>query len=607
MILLAELTFDFTTMVWLAMIAVKATLIVGTGLLVATVLRRATARSRQLVLIATLTLTVLLPLATLVLPGADVSPWLQLSPTESISTGDNQPLTESSLTQQRAALSASVATAPMAEMRLESTSKPVVQQTNTALVNYWQRGMGIVVFLWLLGVGVGAVWYARQLLSAAIIVARSHRAPEEIRVIASRCTKDIPELRLSEQAEIPFAWGWLRPVIVLPKDALSWNHDHLRLVLEHELVHIRHRDWLGLQVAWLCCLLHWFNPLVWLVARRLRIESECVCDEIIANRPIVATDYADMLVFLARRIRDRRVLRTVVAVAGESALEFRVKRILQLGNENRRQVNLWVVPVLAALSLGGTTANPQGQIESTGPAGTNPELQDIWSTELVETLTVDTDIHELSIHASNGSVQLKPGPRFQVTATVRVDRNQVDSASLVADFEKHILVEQSNSQLRIADQHMLDAADSQTNNPWQVDFVVQVPRMLDIDITGGRGDIDVRMSEKILQHLNLQTGLGSISVDAQSLSGPVNLNVANGNISLRSRNVGDPNTTHLLSVSRGNIHLTVPGAGLLTLKSSLGRVLGNGHVADKSIVRLTREGPTYNVLTGLGNIEYHVQ
>ena len=45
---------------------------------------------------------------------------------------------------------------------------------------------------------------------------------------------------------VPFTCGFVRPLIVLPGVAESWSAERLRVVLLHELAHIRRNDWLAL-------------------------------------------------------------------------------------------------------------------------------------------------------------------------------------------------------------------------------------------------------------------------------------------------------------------------------------------------------------------------
>ena len=75
------------------------------------------------------------------------------------------------------------------------------------------------------------------------------------------------ELRLSDREDGPMAWGFFRPVILLPKGARFWPRERLQAVLLHELAHVRRRDGLTQMLVLLACAVYWFNPLMWIGAR----------------------------------------------------------------------------------------------------------------------------------------------------------------------------------------------------------------------------------------------------------------------------------------------------------------------------------------------------
>lgn len=95
----------------------------------------------------------------------------------------------------------------------------------------------------------------------------------------------------------PLVLGWLRPRIVVPADfADRFEGEARALVLEHEDVHLRRGDARinGLAVALQC--LCWFNPLVHLAARALRIDQEIACDAAVIDRhPHARRLYAETL------------------------------------------------------------------------------------------------------------------------------------------------------------------------------------------------------------------------------------------------------------------------------------------------------------------------
>jgi beta-lactamase regulating signal transducer with metallopeptidase domain len=63
----------------------------------------------------------------------------------------------------------------------------------------------------------------------------------------------------------------------------------------HEVAHIERCDWLVQVLAEAARTVYWFNPLFWLLCRRLRAESEHACDDVVLNAGINANDYAAAL------------------------------------------------------------------------------------------------------------------------------------------------------------------------------------------------------------------------------------------------------------------------------------------------------------------------
>src|SRR5262249_28341076 len=126
---------------------------------------------------------------------------------------------------------------------------------------------------------------------------------------------------------MPVTWGWWKPVILLPAEADEWSTERRRLVLLHELAHAKRWDCFTQMVARLACAFYWFNPLGGLAARRMCVEREGACDDLVLNRGCKASDYAAHLVEIARHFTRVPQLEAI-AIARKSNLEGRIAAIV---------------------------------------------------------------------------------------------------------------------------------------------------------------------------------------------------------------------------------------------------------------------------------------
>ena len=133
----------------------------------------------------------------------------------------------------------------------------------------------------------------------------------------------------SRHPSLLVTWGLARPKVILPAAADAWPDERARVVLSHELAHIRRGDWIVQLFAEVLRAFYWFNPLLWVACRRLRLESEHACDDEVMSRGVDGTDYATHLIELARALNQRRHhFLPAPAMARPSSLERRVRAML---------------------------------------------------------------------------------------------------------------------------------------------------------------------------------------------------------------------------------------------------------------------------------------
>ena len=140
----------------------------------------------------------------------------------------------------------------------------------------------------------------------------------------------------SRRTAMPVTCGLIRPKILLPVDSDAWPNERRQVVLLHELAHVKRWDCLTQLLGQLACSIYWFNPLVWLASRQLRVERERACDDQVIEVGTKVSDYAGHLLEMARTFRSGRCSSlATLAIARRSQLEGRLLAILDPGQKRR--------------------------------------------------------------------------------------------------------------------------------------------------------------------------------------------------------------------------------------------------------------------------------
>ncbi|HWH71951.1 MAG TPA: M56 family metallopeptidase, partial [Candidatus Sulfotelmatobacter sp.] len=229
-----------------------------------------------------------------------------------------------------------------------------------------------ILAVWLGGAGGMLLWLAigRLRLGAVSRAAESVADCDWLVLLRQLCEQLQIQRRVtllqSADGVMPATWGWWRPVILLPAEAEEWSPERRRVVLLHELAHVKRWDCLTHLIARLACAVYWFNPLVWVAARRMDIERERACDDLVLNGGCKASDYAAHLVEIARSYRRVPQL-AAIAMARSSHLEGRIVAIVD-ASRARRAPRRVLVALCGIAVLGCIAAVAAQRTEPKAPA-----------------------------------------------------------------------------------------------------------------------------------------------------------------------------------------------------------------------------------------------
>jgi beta-lactamase regulating signal transducer with metallopeptidase domain len=191
--------------------------------------------------------------------------------------------------------------------------------------------------------GAGVLLAAVRLVVALALLCRWRLTSKRIEM------RENIEVRMLAGLSGPVAAGILKPVIFLPESWRTWTPEAREAVLAHESKHHQRRDPLWRAVGAAACALHWFNPLVWWMARRLADQCEFATDEAVLAEGMSPARYANVLCDLAASERSPA---TALAMAHESGLEARVRRMFSPSAKTSKTVLVSLIALTVSSAFG---------------------------------------------------------------------------------------------------------------------------------------------------------------------------------------------------------------------------------------------------------------
>jgi beta-lactamase regulating signal transducer with metallopeptidase domain len=218
----------------------------------------------------------------------------------------------------------------------------------------WLCGAVVMLLRGLAGFVIARRWLVE---SAAVAESGLQELTEIVKELSGRLKlRRMIRIVLSDRIDTPAVVGVLWPVIMVPVSMLTGvPADQWRIMIAHELAHIRRWDPIVSLIQVVVESLLFFNPFVWWLNRIIRAEREACCDAVAARICGQPMSVAKTLVDMAASIH-RPLISSAMAFAEPSRqgeLSDRVLRLVQPDRAPQSKIS-WLSVTVVMVALAGT-------------------------------------------------------------------------------------------------------------------------------------------------------------------------------------------------------------------------------------------------------------
>ncbi|MEO1258939.1 MAG: M56 family metallopeptidase [Bacteroidota bacterium] len=252
----------------------------------------------------------------------------------------------------------------------------ILADPTTPFADYFNNNMPLIVSAWLLGMvffmlkTMGSLLYIQRLKTRHL-----NTVPQQWHILKNRLqatlgiSQDI-KLTASALVKVPMVVGWLKPVILMPIAAINQlTTEQVEAILAHELAHVARYDYFINILQTIVEALFYFNPAVWWISSRIRIERENCCDDMAVATCGNSIAYAKALVSL-QEMHQAQPMLALSFSKNKNQLLSRIQRILQSPDKKSNAMEkitatvlLLVTVLLLSVQAQNTPSTPSSEKE----------------------------------------------------------------------------------------------------------------------------------------------------------------------------------------------------------------------------------------------------
>ncbi|MDF7800611.1 M56 family metallopeptidase [Pontiellaceae bacterium B1224] len=238
----------------------------------------------------------------------------------------------------------------------------------------------------------------------------------------------------------PGVIGILKPIILIPTSMLTgFSSSDLEAVVAHELAHIRRNDYLFNLLQMVIESLFFFNPAVWWISHRIRMEREACCDAMAMDATGQTFEYANLL------LNEFGAAPATVPAFGSSKKADAKERLLRIVHPNKKfdvkigSVRLILLLILTTFGIFALAKTSDLAVETVAKLMTPKERVE----KLIELAGQKTELPEKAPEQQVDRHDYASKPRITISGIIRT----ADSTPLPQNIEiAYISLEKPKSQ-----------------------------------------------------------------------------------------------------------------------------------------------------------------